>query len=131
MAGDVLVVPSLDWRVIAAVFARRRRDDVVCGVDEDTAVTIVVVGAVVALLRRSVQHLVSHVADALAAVGLVGDDADDVAAADRECVDDVGGSAEGGSGEAYRGGGGVIWEGDQGGLKVVAQHIGGREERCK
>jgi len=104
------------------------RKDVVDGVEDHAgAGAAVVVGGRVALLllrRCLVQYLVERVGDAVAAGGVV----EDVAAAERERVDDVGRLAEDCGGEVQGGGGGVLGEGG-GDLFDVVADIGGRRGR--
>jgi len=123
--SDVVGVPSRERRVVAVV--RRavggRREDVVAGVDQPAG-AVVVGGGLVAGLRRRRCQLAERVVDAVAAGGVV----EDVAAAERERVHDVGRLAEGGGGEVQGGRGGVLWEGGGDLFKVVAE-IGGHREQ--
>ena len=122
VAGEGIDVPSREWLVVAV---RHRgivgaREDVVDGVGEHAGAAVVAGGRVALLL----QYHVERVGDAVAAGGVV----EDVAAAERERVDDVRRLAEDCGGEVQGGGGGVLGEGG-GDLFDVVADIGGRRGR--
>lgn len=125
ITGDVLVAPPRHGHVVPRRIGGR--EDVVVREEEDAVFTIHV-GGLVALLRRRrchVQDSTEPVGHAFAAGGIVGD----VAAAERESIDSVWGSAESDIGEVRWGRRGVLGE-DVGDLfEVVAENVGGRRKR--
>jgi len=125
VAGDDVDVPALKGLLLVRG-AEGGEGVVVAGVEDGAVDEVRVVPVALQLRRRLTEYPREGAGHAFGAGGVV----DDVAAAERHGVDDVGSLADSGGGEVHRGGGGVLGEGVRDNLHVVTEDVGGRRERC-